>query len=151
MITISVNIQGQEKLNRGFTEVEREISNLRPLWERFGEEVRGDEKALFARAPWPPLAPSTIRQKQARGFGDKGILRATDTLFRSLIEKGASGSVERIFDLSAEFGTSDEKAAFHQFGTSRMPARPPMIEPDVNKYTGLASDHFREIIEKAFM
>ena len=149
MITISVNIQGQEKVEQGFAEIERGISSLRPLWEKLGEEFRSDEVALFDKQPWTPLAPATLKQKEARGFGGKGILRAEDNLFRSLTERGATGNISRVFDLSAEFGTSDAKAMLHKLGTRRMPARDPMVEPDVDKYATLAGEYLAEVVRNA--
>lgn len=73
---------------------------------------------------WAELAPSTIAAK-----GHDTILVDTGKMKASLV--GSSG--DSIRDVIAEggnqglvFGTSDEKAHFHQEGTSRMPARPPV-------------------------
>ena len=69
---------------------------------------------------WAPLAASTIAKK-----GHDIILVETGALRASLV--GVTG--DSIRDAGADFGvfgTSDPKAMFHQEGTSRMPARPPV-------------------------
>lgn len=58
-----------------------------------------------------------------------GILIKTGQLFRSL-SKGAPGSFESITAAGIQVGTFDRTAAFHQYGTSRMPARPILVPPD---------------------
>ncbi len=61
---------------------------------------------------WPPLAPDTLARK---GNINTPLLE-TGELQESIAwnSSGAEGFV----------GTNDDKAAFHEFGTSRMPPRP---------------------------
>jgi hypothetical protein len=51
--------------------------------------------------------------------------------------------VERYFPHSAEYGSSDEKLGFHQFGTRYMPARPPLVVTDAlnEELARLVADH----------
>ena len=132
----------------GFNRIERGLESLKPLWGEFQEQFQKDERDLFAAAPWPPLSERYAEQKR-RQFGNKPLLRATDALFESLTEAGAEGSVRRIDDLQAEFGTSVEYAPFHQLGTSRMPARPPLIEPEEKTYSTIAGRYMESLIESA--
>lgn len=100
------------------------------------------EEAMFASetdssgTAWPPLAASTIARK-----GHDIILVETGALRASLV--GETG--DSIRDAGADFasfGTSDPKAAFHQDGTSRMPARPPVgvSEETVDIIAGIIAD-----------
>lgn len=69
---------------------------------------------------WAPLAPSTIARK-----GHSRILFESGDLQTSLTS-GGSDAIREVFDRGLIFGTSTEYAIFHQEGTSRMPARPPV-------------------------
>lgn len=76
-----------------------------------GHQKRGGTK-------WAPLAASTRRRKQRRG--KTKILVNTGRLRNSLrvrVRRNGSGVV-LVFSADAPY------AGFHQFGTSRMPARP---------------------------
>ena len=70
---------------------------------------------------WAELRPSTIARK-----GHDRILFETGALRDSLVSVGGPNNIAEAFPRGLVFGTSDEKALFHQDGTSRMPARPPV-------------------------
>jgi len=72
-------------------------------------------------SPWAQLAPSTVARK-----GHSRILFETGALMESLVSVGGENNIAESFPRGLVFGTSDEKALFHQNGTSRMPARPPV-------------------------
>lgn len=148
MIPFVVDITNLRQVDAKLARLDSEIQVLRPLWERFGKEFYAEEAALFEREPWVPLSPTYAEQKRET-FGDKPILRATDALFRSLTQQGATGNVHRVDDMQAEFGTSDFKAILHQFGTSRMPARPPLAEPDIDRYETIAGEYAIEMLRRA--
>ena len=148
MIEHHVHISNLPQVDAHLAQLSEGVEVLKPLWERFGKEFYSQEESLFNKAPWKPLSPAYAERKRQE-FGAKPILRATDVLFRSLTRQGAEGNIHRINDLDAEFGSNDFKAVFHQFGTSRMPARPPLAEPEVDRYESLASVYLEEIIKKA--
>lgn len=70
---------------------------------------------------WPPLSASYARWKM-RHFPGKTILRRTDRMYKSLVQK-TSDSIQRISMTELELGTAVPYASFHQRGTTRMPAR----------------------------
>lgn len=70
--------------------------------------------------PWAPLRPSTIRKK-----GHGIILVETDRLMDSLT-KNTGDSRWTHDEREAEFGTAVPYAGFHQKGTNKFPARPPV-------------------------
>lgn len=80
------------------------------------EDAYDNEKTVLG-TPWKPLAPETIRKK------------GHDTI---LVEEGDmrdSGYVnDHNNELVVDVGYSDEKVAFHEFGTEDIPARP-ILEP----------------------
>lgn len=107
------------------------VQSLEPAWQQVGEDFLGDfalnmvaSGGLFGRASrWPPLAPSTIREKARLGYGEMPPLWRTGTLAASLAEKGAAGNILQAGPSSLVVGTSINYARYHQDGTSRMPAR----------------------------
>jgi len=69
---------------------------------------------------WAPLSPRYLGWKVARGL-DPRRLHATGDMRASLT--GRPMAIEEYSDHRGRFGTNDEKAGFHQSGTSQMPAR----------------------------
>src|SRR6185437_13391893 len=103
------------------------VSSLEPAWTEVGEDLMAD----FARnmiqgggffgggSRWPPLAPSTIKDKQRKGFGGMPIMWRTGALAESLADKGAEGNV---FQAGADYvvvGSSLFYAKFHQSGSRK--------------------------------
>lgn len=148
MTEFHVDIVNLPQVNAGLMNLERELGLLRPLWEDFGREFYRQETTHFANEPWAPLSPAYAERKREI-FGDKPILRATDVLFKSLTQEGAEGNIHRVNDLNAEFGSNDFKAMLHFTGTSRMPARDPLAEPDVDRYVTIAGGHLEQVIRNA--
>lgn len=148
MIAQNVEFVGLDRVFAGFTRIEKRLVSLRPLWERFGGEFYRQETVWFASEPWTPLSPAYAEQKQKK-FGNKPLLRATDALFKSLTQEGAEGNVHQVNDLGAKFGSSDFKARLHSTGTSRMPAREPLAEPQIDRYETIAGQYIAEIMSEA--
>lgn len=148
MIELHVDIVNLPQVDARFAALDRGIATLKPLWERFGKEFYAQEVSLFDAQPWAPLS-SAYAAKKREQFGDKPILRATDDLFKSLTQQGSTGNIHRVNDLDAEFGSSDPKAMFHFTGTSRMPARDPLAEPDVDRYETIAGGYVDEMMRNA--
>lgn len=148
MIAQNVEVIGLERVFAGFIRIEKRIVSLRPLWERFGKEFYRQETAWFASEPWTPLSPAYAEQKRKQ-FGSKPLLRATDALFKSLTQEGAEGNIHEVSDLGAKFGSNDFKAMFHRTGTSRMPKRDPLAEPDVERYETIAGQYVTEMMIEA--
>lgn len=148
MIGLGYEFAGFARVESAFVRLDREIGALKPLWERFQREFQAEETALFEAAPFAPLSPDYAQQKERR-FPGSPVLQATQTLLKSLTQDNAEGSVRRIDDLEAEFGSEVFYGIFHQFGTGRMPARPPLAEPEVDRYQTIAGEYVEELISKA--
>jgi len=116
----------------------------------FQETLRLGEVDAFANerepggTPWAELSPVTIAKK-----GHDIILFETGALQESLTNIGGTNNISEVEDMWSVFGTSDEKAAFHQFGTSRMPARPPVGTNDeaVDELAESIADHAVESLK----
>lgn len=86
---------------------------------------------------WARLAKSTIKKK-----GHDQILVETGALRDSLVSVAGPGNVHEIMSRQMRFGTEVGYAMFHQYGTSRMPARPPvgMSEETLDKLVNSVAD-----------
>ena len=93
--------------------------------------------------PWAPLQPTTIANKE-----HATILLDTGKMFESLTMPG--GTADTIWATSRDwlvFGTSVEYATYHQTGTRRMPARPPVGVPEATQ-DALAVEMAQIIVDK---
>ncbi len=75
---------------------------------------------------WAPLKQATVDEKVKKGL-DPRILRASERLRYSLIRKFDPDHIEQpLSSTSLRFGSRVPYGIYHQTGTSRMPARPPL-------------------------
>lgn len=95
--------------------------------EPFEEEIAQQQVDLFANecdsslVGWAQSKPSTTaRQSQESILVESGRLKV------SLTEIGGPGNVNESNSRGLMFGSNVEYSFFHQLGTSRMPARPPV-------------------------
>jgi phage virion morphogenesis protein len=110
------------------------VSDLEPAMRRVAGHLADAVEEQFAsegRPKWPPLAPSTIRQRARKGKWPGKILQVTGRLAASITTR--SGARE------AAVGTAVEYGVYHQLGTRRIPARP---------FLRLTQQHLREIIDE---
>lgn len=100
--------------------------------------------------PWARLSDQYAAWK-ARHFPGQPILVATGALRAGLTSQGGAGNVRRIDATTMEVGTSDPKAPFHQFGTSRMPRRQVIdfTGTDERRWQDLAERYFERIAKEA--
>lgn len=128
---IKMNLDGVGEMTRRINGVSKVVKNLRPAWKKIGEDFRKTEEKVFnaqgaygSRAGWRPLTLKYRDWKQTR-YPGKPILQATGALKNSLTKKGP-GHVEIIRKHSITLGSSDPKFKYHQKGTKKMVARPPI-------------------------
>lgn len=140
MLRLTARIKGQKGIDLLLSRIGERSSNLRtPLTDiltsmRFWMERTFKTEGAYPGPRWARLDP-TYRARKSKGFGGRTILRRSDRLYKSLTRK-APGSVGRIGRNRLEYGTTVSYADFHQEGTRRMPARPPLrfIERDVRRW-----------------
>ncbi len=127
---ITITISGAQQFDlkvRQFDSWGMAIRDLTPAWTEIGEDLLGDfaqnmvrEGGFFGGGTWPPLAASTIADKQRQGYGMMPMLWRTGELAESLSERNAPGNIFDARPDSLTVGTSVRYAGFHQYGTSRM-------------------------------
>jgi len=103
-------------------------------------ETRGASSGVY----WSPLKGSTVERKKRNPDVTHIFdpLRETDALMKSLSERGARYQVLDVDQDGFTFGTSHPAAGFHQEGTGRMRARPPLVIPKkhAEEYIGDIND-----------
>lgn len=130
-ITISGDaIKAIEGLNKKVSEIKKPIQEA-TLYQERETKLNFLKESTPDGDPWTPLAPSTLLRKRT-----SAKLRETSTLINS-VASAASGSSGKVF-ASTQYG------AFHQTGTSKMPAREFLGISDKNaeRIEQLFTDHF---------
>lgn len=155
MLTFNIDLSGIARLRRKLTENPHAMAEIRGAWaliyraflrNRFAKASRND-------GTWPPLAPSTIRQR--RGHSDQ-ILRDTGKLFASfqptLGTGGALQTIDKPLGIEVVLGGSPMAtlAMWHQQGdpARNRPPRELLVAPDESAKQKMAKVA-REILIKA--
>lgn len=105
----------------------RRVSNFRSLWRKIASDVAFAERFWFSsqgEGRWPQLSPQYAAWK-ARHYPGRPILVREDHLRRSMT-LSSQLLLRSEFDV-AILGSRVGYARFHQTGTRKMPARPPLI------------------------
>lgn len=89
---------------------------------RAAELVKQEAQQLIGTEyeKWAPLAASTVAEKQRLGY--TGRISATDPLYRTGELRATIGASWD--EHHARVGSNDPIAAYQEFGTARIPARP---------------------------
>lgn len=132
---ISFNFYGEQQVDRAVGRIADNVENATPAFEALADRFAAAEQAQFASqgayggAAWAPLSPAYAAWKAAHFPGP--ILVRTGALRGSLTSRPFG--VETIGAMQAVFGTAVSYAGYHQSGTSKMPARPPVKLPESEK------------------
>jgi hypothetical protein len=89
---LTITIEGADVVLDHLSGVEERMLDLRGVWpavvrvfQSIVQRAFATEGASTADGPWPPLAPSTVRQRERQGYdGPHPILRRTEALYRAL-------------------------------------------------------------------
>lgn len=130
-----VNVREVREALRRFLD---EIADLQPLWDTYGRIMAAFEQEWFdtaGRGLWPPLAESTLRWKEARGYPPDPLIRTgaleeslTDPLQAARVDQGRS-TLGTFTAAGFSWGTDvtdrrgKEYAHYHQDGEGSNPLR----------------------------
>lgn len=115
-----------EFIGRQTTKVRKFLEDFDPLWDEIEPAMSKIEEEQFdteGHGEWPELAWSTIIQKHALGYGGEKILHRTHDLRESLIDPTIAADRG---DKQLVWGSDVPYSGYHQSGTPKMPARPPI-------------------------
>ena len=128
-VDVKITVTGEERLADAFGLFGRRVSDLRPYWgQAAGVFFKHAQQTFDTQGfgSWRPLSPRYAAWKRQH-YPSTLILERTGDLRRSLVSRSTPNSIYREAPLSLELGTTVRYARYHQTGTSRMPARPPLI------------------------
>lgn len=129
MIDLQFEIKADALIEK-LKEAKKKLDNLQKPLREAGLYMERETRLNFARqsspegAPWAALKASTLRRKRSGA-----ILRETSALMGSVQFMGASNT-------EAKVGAGTAYGVYHQFGTSKMAARP---------FIGIAARHEPQI------
>lgn len=131
-VNISFNSRGFAKVEQKLSAIEARSTNFIPVLTQARVELNTANAANFGlgglpSGGWAPLSPSYGSWKLAHFPGVPPMVK-TGRLSASL----SGGTAESIFSMTPkkmQVGTRVEYAKFHQYGTSKMPARRVVFEP----------------------
>lgn len=132
---ISFDFYGDQQIDRVLDRMADRVEDASPAFEELADRFAAAESQQFASqgafggGGWAPLSPAYAAWKASRFPGP--ILVRTGALKGSLT--GRPLGVEMIGAQQAVFGTNIPYAGYHQSGTSKMPARPPVQLPESEK------------------
>ncbi len=155
-MTIVIDASGEGNVDKAFLGIYEEIEKTlaeadysEALRDQVVPILAAEHEEYFNReagpdGPWAPLSPATVK---AKGFDT--ILIETNRMRSSLLFSG-NDHIEDISQAGLTWGTSDPKAAFHQDGTEKIPARPFVgaSEETVDKIAEVIADAAAELISK---
>lgn len=128
---LQITVSGMNQVTHNLGSIARGFSNFRPIFEKIGDDFRRTQENVFrsegafeGRSGWVALSPQ-YRFQKAKLYGGKPILQATGALKTSFTRKGGN-HISQISNDRIILGSSDPKGGYHQNGTSKMPARPPL-------------------------
>lgn len=129
-------ISGDRRVRQLLTEMADRTRGIEPqVWAKVGDVLAEHLERQFLTEgshltghPWAPLSPPYLSWKVKHGF-DPRILRQTGAMHKSFTSRPFP--IEQYRDMSADFASDDDKAAWHQHGTRFMPERR-IIDVDAN-------------------
>lgn len=131
MLNLRLTIKGETRLAQAFNRLARSIQNYRPAWPAITALYRQMMSEQFESQGsrggrrWVPLSPAYKRWKDIVAPGQP-ILVLSGKMKASLV--GRTGdTIEQFRPASLTLGTRIRYAGYHQTGTRRMPARPPIV------------------------
>lgn len=131
-LVIDIDIDVSDAKNR-LEDMEDRAKDLRPVWRYAKKQLEASFTANFLSGGnlvpggWAPLDRGYAAWKSTHYPGARKLV-INGKLFRSVSDLD-DPAVNKIEKRSAQFGTNVEYAKFHQYGTSKMPARQIIFEP----------------------
>lgn len=128
---ITLAIDGVEVVDRALARYVARLTDATPAFEDIGRQLADNNTATFAQQGqgWAPLSARYAAYK-VRHFPGRPILVRTGALRDSLTQRPFG--IDRVLPQSGTFGSAARYGRYHQQGTPRMPARPPL---DVTEQT----------------
>lgn len=136
---ISITFDDKDEFNRVFSRLDANFDDLTPIWPDVRDKFWAIEKEQFesegskgGSGRWKNLSRRYEQQKIARYGQGKKILEATGEL-RDALTGPNPGSYYVAGKKEVAIGTTLARGIYHQRGSDKMPARPPISFSDEQK------------------
>ena len=120
---VKVKIKGLTSLNNLLNKLGKAVSdNKKFLTDVASPEIKKEVTRVFTSkgfGGWPPLAPSTLRYKRRYGYPSDPLVRTGEMKDDMTNLSGVTITSNRLI-----YESSTPYAGYHEYGTSRIPARP---------------------------
>jgi phage gpG-like protein len=128
---IQIDVDGEKQIALAFGSIAKDISDLKPFWDKVVTEFHKIEAKAFASegasgesGKWVALKPAYAKIK-AKKWGNVPILTASGRLRQSLTSQTGDSIIQKETD-ALTVGSTVPYGRYHQTGTRKMPARPPI-------------------------
>jgi len=147
VFVLKFSVAGQDRVLHTFSRWTEGLSDFSPALEDIADDFLKLEQTQFSgegksgSGGWKALSPDYAAWKATNYPGAK-ILERDGWMRDSLTVKDAPFQIRDITATQAVLGTSVPYGVFHQLGTKRMPARPPiqLSESDKNRWGKLVHE-----------
>lgn len=126
-VNISVTVDGEAELERSITRFTADIKDFTPLWPEVIKEyqrIEADQFKTFGHGSWAPLSPKYAAWKSQHYPGQPLLVRTGR--MRSDFTTGSAKATMTHDSVSIAASSETSYWRYHQYGTSKMPARPPV-------------------------
>ena len=136
MLRFELDLEGANEVERLLSDLEERFGNLQPVFGSIIHDFWQVEAEQFESegglsGGWVELSPAYAKWK-AQHAPDAPILVLSGRLRESLTGE-TDDTVLNVEDDTLEIGSRAPTAVLHQTGTSKMPARPPLVITDAVK------------------
>lgn len=145
-VRITIKIDGLDEMKDNLENIDKRMKDLRPVWQKANASLKSYLISNFTAqglpsGGWKPLDPEYGSWKVANYPGAPMLVK-TGGLFSRIAQGPDLDGGRR----GATFSFGGEIAKFHQYGTTKMPARKIIFAPEiwVEEVAGMISEYIVE-------
>ena len=144
-VGVTVKLLNSEVFDAKIKDAISQVKNLMPeftvianMWYKDNKQIFDLKSAGqyedFKTGPDGKRPTKYMLYKKSKVGGAYPLLKFSGKLAASILNSGAAGAVKEISATQLVLGTTIPYAIYHQLGTSKMPARPPIINKESEKH-----------------
>lgn len=149
---LSFEVAGDTQIRRGFSRFTDGVKDLREPFEEIAKDFaqietkQFDTQGSYGSGGWKDLSPRYEKRKKG------GSILVKTGLLRGSLLGGNPWSIRVINPLELRLGTKLHYGIYHQTGTRKMPARPPiqLTDADKSRWTKFIHKYLVKKIDEEF-
>lgn len=155
MIRLSFNVAGDQQVLRTFSRWAEGVQDLSPAFERIADDFsklsaeQFESEGAEGSGGWAPLSPRYAAWKAKRYPGAKILER--EGWLKGALAGDNEYRIREIGKTELALGAKLPYALYHQTGTRRMPARPPiqLTDADKRRWSKIVHEYLLELARSA--